>query len=929
MPEKFKIKSSEIFLFLKNFFTINIGSEYNEAFKKLTNGIIISNAILVLFDIIYILYLKIPYLEYCLLIGLVINGYSFLLNQKDHSKVANYLIVILNLLIFPVNTMLFSVNDAFYFISVLGGIILAVHFPRLYEFIAAATIGVILFLIERKLFDGVIFADKILSTHPVLFYIRTAIMFIIYAYWLYLFKRNHYLHSKIIAGKDLTLLKYITALNQTDACIFITDKQGNIEYTNPQIEKSTGYSKEELLGQNPRIFQSGKTHKETFVELWSKLEKGETWKGSFYNKKKNKEEYTVQSIISPVKNFSGEIINYVSIMEDITENLKMISDLRESNEKYRQLSEQIDDIIWKIDLKSLTFNYINPAAESMLGYSPQEITGSPLKNYFTDDSYKCLVDDLNSYLKSHSQKKESKFRMRYQMMRKNDQIIDIEVFANFVIDDTNNPYEAHGIARDITQQIKEEQELNQTNEDLKYSLDQTTEDYKLLLGQLTNIFNNASNAISFFEIKDQEIFFTSCNYKWASNIGYKQEELPGKNITTVLDDATLNLYRSKINKALKNGAPLYEEVFWLNKYLYLNIFPIQDQNGKQYCLCFIYNITEKKIAEERLQETEQRFINIFRISKESIAILKPNLSIEQANESFYNMVNVTNKNKINHFIEILSPKNIDVIYKNIELLNNGKSFCQFETEIITRDKFILPVEINLSLIKESQKSLLLCAIRDVSIRKNYEKKLIDSSIRIENRERQNLANDLHDNVGPLLSSLKMCLSLLFRIPEVKKYNDDINDINKILKESISAVREISNNLSPQVLVNHGLISALNIFFDTKQKLIHIDFNQNIDTLRFDPIKEAMLYNILKEVFNNSVKYSQSSGIQLNILKTPNSLHIEYKDFGIGFNFDEKLTPASNNLGIFSTINRLKILEGEYHIKTAPGEGFILNIIFPI
>ncbi len=128
----------------------------------------------------------------------------------------------------------------------------------------------------------------------------------------------------------------INALNQSDASIFITDKQGDIEYTNPQIEKSTGYSKEELLGQNPRIFQSGKTTKETFMELWNNLEKGETWKGSLYNKKKNNEEYIVQSIISPVKNFSGEIINYVAIMEDITEHLKMISNLRESNEKINE-----------------------------------------------------------------------------------------------------------------------------------------------------------------------------------------------------------------------------------------------------------------------------------------------------------------------------------------------------------------------------------------------------------------------------------------------------------------------------------------------------------------------------------------------------------------------------------------------------------------
>ena len=61
-------------------------------------------------------------------------------------------------------------------------------------------------------------------------------MFAVYSYWLFLYKRNHYLHSKIIAGKDLSLLKYMTAVDQSDATILITDKEGNIEYANPQLK---------------------------------------------------------------------------------------------------------------------------------------------------------------------------------------------------------------------------------------------------------------------------------------------------------------------------------------------------------------------------------------------------------------------------------------------------------------------------------------------------------------------------------------------------------------------------------------------------------------------------------------------------------------------------------------------------------------------
>ncbi|MCW3787301.1 PAS domain-containing sensor histidine kinase [Plebeiibacterium sediminum] len=913
----------------RNFFSTNMGVEYNEAFKKLSRGLIVSNAILLFYDIIYLSYLKISFLSIFLWGGLALNMLSCFVNRNNRTKIAFYIIIVLNLLFFPVNTLLFSIHEAFYFISVLGGIILAVHLPRLYEFVGASVIGVTVFFIERSYLDNLIFPDRILENHPAWFYIRTALMFCVYTYWLYLYKKNQYLHSKIIANKDLSLLKYMTALNQSVASVVITDKYGNIEYANPHTEKATGYQISELLGKNPRIFQSGKTPKDTFSQMWKQLGKGEPWKGTFYNRKKNNEEYIEQAVISPVKNNNGEIINYVAIKEDVTEHLKMVSELQESNAKYFQLTEQTHDVILIIDLKTITISYINAAIEKIQGHKPEEIIGSSLDKLLTEDSYLCMVNDLKAHLQDFTMGSKNVFRNRYQIIHKNQQVKDVEVSAFFIVDHKGNPIEVHSVVRDITKQLQEQRELNQTNQILKNTLNQTTEDYRQLLNQMTNVLNNASNAICFFEVEGEEVFFTSCNERWANAMGYYPEELEGKNISEMLDPYTLSLYRNLLKKSLLNNEPVYEEVYWNNMYLYVNTFPVQERAGKKYYLSFSYNITERKLAEKRLQETEERFYNIFKITNDSIVILTPDLKVEQANESFYKLTNIKEGKQIDNLVNIISYKNIEKLNYNIESLNAEKPFCQFETEILSMTGDVIPVEMNISLITEAQKPLLLCVFRDVSIRKNYEKKLLGSGIKIENRERQKLASDLHDNVGPLLSSLNMCLSLLFRKPEVKKYSDDINDINKMLKDSIIAVREISNNLSPRILVSHGLISALEKFFETKHKLVTINFEYTIGSLRFDDIKESMLYNVIKEVFNNSLKYSQSPEINLKISKRFNYLVIKYEDFGDGFDFDEKLSPASSNLGLFNLINRFKILDGEYRIKTAPGEGFLLNLMFPI
>ncbi|MDD1475250.1 PAS domain S-box protein, partial [Dolichospermum sp. ST_sed4] len=91
----------------------------------------------------------------------------------------------------------------------------------------------------------------------------------------------------------------------------------------------TGYSSEEVIGQNPRILQSGITPRKTYHQLWEQLTQGKTWWGEFINKHKNGEVYTEEVHIAPVKNLSGVTTHYVAVKLDITERKKMEAEIRE------------------------------------------------------------------------------------------------------------------------------------------------------------------------------------------------------------------------------------------------------------------------------------------------------------------------------------------------------------------------------------------------------------------------------------------------------------------------------------------------------------------------------------------------------------------------------------------------------------------------
>ena len=127
-------------------------------------------------------------------------------------------------------------------------------------------------------------------------------------------------------------------IEQSPEMIVITDLEGNIEYVNPRVTNVTGYTLGEIIGKNARIFQSHKTPKYTYKELWGAITKGEKWDGEFLNKRKNGEEYWERASISPITNNNGETINYIAIKEDITEKINAKNELIAAKEKAEEMN---------------------------------------------------------------------------------------------------------------------------------------------------------------------------------------------------------------------------------------------------------------------------------------------------------------------------------------------------------------------------------------------------------------------------------------------------------------------------------------------------------------------------------------------------------------------------------------------------------------
>ena len=138
-------------------------------------------------------------------------------------------------------------------------------------------------------------------------------------------------------GRDITDRKraeeaharLATAVEQAAEAMVITDTSGKILYVNPAFEKITGYTRQEAVGQNPRILKSGKYDSAFYRQMWDSLVQGKVWSGRIINKKKNGAFYEEEMIISPIRDSAGKVINYVAVKHDVTQEVALEEQLRQ------------------------------------------------------------------------------------------------------------------------------------------------------------------------------------------------------------------------------------------------------------------------------------------------------------------------------------------------------------------------------------------------------------------------------------------------------------------------------------------------------------------------------------------------------------------------------------------------------------------------
>ncbi len=205
-------------------------------------------------------------------------------------------------------------------------------------------------------------------------------------------------------------------------------------------------------------------------------------------------------------------------------------------------------------------------------------------------------------------------------------------------------------------------------------------------------------------------------------------------------------------------------------------------------------------------------------------------------------------------------------------------------------------------------------------RRLTERRILNTVLRTEEKERLRFSKELHDGLGPLLSSARMSLSALKGQDMPAASKEILDNTSYVIEEAIASLREISNNLSPHILNDFGLAKGMSNFINklsSKGTVEQINFETNLKNERFNTDVEVILYRVMCELINNSIKHSGASQIDLSLGYDGEVIAIDYADNGRGFNPEAMMDVG---MGLSNISSRISSLKGTSEIISSRGEG---------
>jgi PAS domain S-box-containing protein len=536
------------------------------------------------------------------------------------------------------------------------------------------------------------------------------------------------------------LRKLSRVVEQSPASIVITDTSGAIEYVNPKFVQLTGYSLEEAIGKNPRILKSGEKASEEYKQLWDLITTGSEWRGEFHNKKKNGELYWESAVISPISDARGVITHFLAVKEDITEQKQTEQALQYEKNLLRTLIDNIPDTIYSKDLSCRKTLANSADLKNMRVQSEAEIIGKDDFAFYSKEMAQDFYNDDQQVLMTGK-----------SVINKEECIVDEHGEKRWLLtnklplrDKAGTIIGLAGVGRDITDRKRAEEAIRKSEK------------------RFRNVWKNSTDGM---RIIDENGTILEVNQGFCRMMKKESHELVGQPYYVVyaplppeVIQHDLALLKKRMHSATTPNHQEFSINLWDGSERWFEATHSLDLEDQSLAVFSIFrDITDRKQAEEKIHESEEKFRAIFEQNSSAIAIIEPDTTISMVNDAYCQISGYTKQEVVGmSWTSQIPPDDLERLkeYNRRRLINPQDAPENYEFKFYHKNGEVRYGLISVSFIPTAKK--IITSFVDITDRRNAE------------MDREKLINELKS----ALSEVKTLSGLLPICSSCKKIRDD-------------------------------------------------------------------------------------------------------------------------------------------------------------
>jgi PAS domain S-box-containing protein len=682
---------------------------------------------------------------------------------------------------------------------------------------------------------------------------------------------------------------------------------GTLFEVNEAMEKFLEYSRAEMIGHTTAELQiwANKGDREYLV---GELTKNGFLHGHDFSFRTKGGRIVTANLSAEVIELAGEKC-FLSVFVDITERRRAEKSLKESEKKYRNIFENVQDVFYQTNLSGNILD-VSPSIYAFAGWTREEMIGQSVASlyYFPEDREKWI-----SLLKEKGELKE--FELFFKT--RSGEPIYASVDAHLIRGADGHVSHIDGSLRDITKRKRAEKNLQQSEARLK-------------------------EAQAIAHIGNWEIDMLSNTHIWSDEIYHiygvnKEEVLPSvETMLSFMHTDDVLVARAGINAALttrtnaasnfrfvqKDGSLRYAHIEWRFE------FDKTEQPTRLYGT--LQDITERKKTQESIRQSEANYRQLFKLSPAPMWVVdEETYRFNQVNQACINnygysdqefadmtIMNIISQTDDTNVKQMLTQKEED----NIFFVTSHKHIKK-SGEIIDVETSSIPVILN------GKEQILVIAI-DVTEKNRYEQKLTRAAIKAQEEERYEIGGELHDNVCQVLAGSLIYLGMLKKGLSPGS-TDFFDKTHQFITLAANEIRSLSHRLAPaffdDATLEYAFDNLLKDFNVEKKYRVSLHFDNAFKNHHFNREMELSLYRILQEQLRNIFKHAHATSIEVGLVISNGMLQMRINDNGVGFD----ALGSKGGIGLANMNRRVQLFSGKLAINSVAGNGCEVLVSIPL